>query len=343
MRQWLVSLVFLFLTPGVARCLPVDAFNHAAEIRCKAERTCGRGLRSTKSIGGFLALGVQTGSGTQSTVTLKTSESGGTVAWISEGQNPGRLTLSWDSDSNPWQLSGGGLRCLDLKADGSSALTVKGVAFSAACDKGEKDCPSLIVEARMYDADDPTGQRYSTSVIRRHRRSSGRDLLIPYSSFTREGPNGFGRATCVGALSVSFRADGLTNAQVSFGKVFTNGACQGGDCVMQSPLAPYFGVTATPTPVATKPLPIVSPTESPRGTPIIAASTPQPTPRLQQAVVPKPDVLPMVSTPTGFAKVGRELAAASAPPQPLPEEDKIEEAVYGQVIVMQPPVTQKFK
>jgi hypothetical protein len=55
--------------------------------------------------------------------------------------------------------------------------------------------------------------------------------------------------------------------------------------------------------------------------------------------------LPVVSIPAGVAKVGGESAAASAPvsapPPPITEEVRIEEAVYGQVIVMQPPVTQK--
>ncbi len=341
MRQWLFTLVFVFSIPGLGRCLPIEAFDHAAEIRCKGERTCGRGLPSAKSIGGFLAIGLQGGTGSSSTATVKTTESGGKVAWISEGPNPGRMTLSWDSDSNPWQLSGGGLRCLDIRADGSTALTVEGVAFSGICDKGrEDDCPPLVVEARIYDADDPTGQRYSTSVIRRHRRSSGRDLRIPYSSFSREGPNGLGRTACVGALTISFRADGLTNARVSFGKVFTNGACQGGDCVVQPPFsAPYFGVTATPTAVPMTPSPTTSPTQTPKGT-ASPAATALPTQRPEYSSPVKPAELSPTPTPPAGITAETDVVAT-----PLAKEEvqavPIEEALYGQVIVMQQKASRK--
>jgi len=263
----LLGSAFCTTTGGYA--LPVDTFNVPSETRCKGERTCKRNLSNSSSLGGFLGMEVQNpaeGKGI-TLLEIKTGPSKGRVVWGAAGSPAGRLTLFWDGDPNPSQVSGAGLGCLNLLADGATAFILEDLAYSATCSKGtsaenagsgeragrmEADstatlCPPLVVESKIFDATDPTGQRYSTSIIRRHHRMSGKDLRIPFSSFTQQGPNGGGRPTCVGAISLTIRADDLTKSVVTFGPIYTNGACQTGSCVLPPPFIPEETPISTPT------------------------------------------------------------------------------------------------
>lgn len=311
-RRFLVSLIVggaAYFRSAGGYALPIDTFNIPSETRCKGERTCKRNLANEASLGGFLGLEVQNpaeGKGI-TLLEIKTGPTKGRVVWGAAGSPAGRLTLFWDGDPNPSQVSGAGLGCLNLLADGATAFILEDLAYSATCSKNssaEKPelasdnsgalCPPLVIESKIYDALDPTGQRYSTSVIRRHHRMSGKDLRIPFSSFTQEGPNGGAHPTCVGAISVAIRADDLTKSVVTFGPMYTNGACQTGNCLLPPPFMPEgsgSGTPNVPTPTGSS-VPSVE-----RSTTTIAGATASTTPPVQADKTPTLSPSKAPSTP----------------------------------------------
>ena len=365
----------LFLTVvcsySLGNALPIDNFNIPSETKCKGERTCKRNLSNASSLGGFLGLEIQNpaeGKGI-AILEIKTGPSKGRVVWGAAGCPAGRLTLFWDGDPNPSQVSGAGLGCLNLLADGATAFILEDLAYSATCSKSPsaeiadtgKDsvsalCPPLVIETKIFDAMDPTGQRYSTSIIRRHYRMSGKDLRIPFSSFTQEGPNGGGHPTCVGAISVTIRADDLTKSVVTFGPMYTNGACQTGNCLLpppfmpegSSPGAPTILLTVTPT-VTSIGIPTTvgdesggpSATPSAAGatrTPTGAVTTPAPTviPTVQQSAAPKVTPAPTAIESTlkiAITEQRKEKEAVSTASEMVPKEVPSKEL---------PPVTEEF-
>ena len=298
-----LPLLFILAAATKVWALPIDNFNVPSETRCKGERTCKRNLSSQHSLGGFLGIEVQNPAEGKGITLLetKTGPNKGRVVWGAAGDPAGRLTLFWDGDPNPSQVSGAGLGCLNLSADGATAFILEGLAYSAACsmDKSSTssggaavECPPLLIESKIYDATDPTGQRYSTSIIRRHQRLSGSDLRIPFSSFTREGPNGGARPSCVGAISVAIRADDLKKSVVTFGPIYTNGACQTGSCLLPPPFMPLptsegqaAGVAASPLPQPTIATPA---TAAPSKTPTIIPSIARPSVIAKTAKTPQP-------------------------------------------------------
>jgi hypothetical protein len=300
---------------------------------------------------------------------IKTGPTKGRVVWGAAGSPAGRLTLFWDGDPNPSQVSGAGLGCLNLLADGATAFILEDLAYSATCSKSSATestraggnssgalCPPLVIESKIYDAMDPTGQRYSTSIIRRHYRMSGKDLRIPFSSFTQEGPNGGGHPTCVGAISLTIRADELTKSVVTFGPMYTNGACQTGNCLLPPPFmaegTPLGTPTLGPATVVEQsgtPLPSASPgvvpaTPSGKVPSPVASVAPSavPTPTARQTPIPK-----VTPTPTAIERklkdevkkeggenesvsTAVEIAQKEAPPKKLPPVT--EEFIFGEVV-----------
>ena len=366
---FLVALAIGNLPYACVYGIPIDSFNIPSETKCKGERTCKRNLTNTSSLGGTLGIEVQnvpapaanTTSSTKAlaTLELRTGPKKGRVVWGSSGNPAGRLTLVWDGDPNAGQISGSGLGCLDLLADGATAFILEDLAYSASCDVGARkvtegsapggECSPLVIESRIFNADDPTGQKYTTSVIRRHHRLSGQDLRIPFSTFTREGPNGGANPSCVGAISITLKADELTKSVVTFGPFSTNGSCttdasclrQGGTPSTQieveqsaSPVASVTPQPITPPVVSASPTPTALPSPTAMHTP---TSSPTPTVTLTSTIAVDNTVANTVSTDTdGTSSLTKDEKATrdvSVVPTTTPKPPVVtEEVIYGDFI-----------
>jgi hypothetical protein len=135
------------------------------------------------------------------------------------------IILSWDGDSNPGVLSSSGLNCLDLTSSHAYALILSEFSFEGSCQKStgfNSSCPSFTIESRIYDARDPTGQRFSASVLTR-KAMGGSNVVIPFSNFLRSGPRGKGSFNCAGAVTVTLRFSGFVQLKGGFGTIYTNG------------------------------------------------------------------------------------------------------------------------
>jgi hypothetical protein len=221
---WSFGALFGILTPAALLCAtPLEHFNTPLEIQCgHATRECVGVLRVDE------ALGRHTG------VAIIKSEDGEVVVsslpereqFKLEAKDVSDLTLkfSWDGDSNPDVISGSGLNCIDLTKGGAHSFIVSQLSAEPECDEDAvaSTCPQFTVESRIYDSQDPTGQRFSSSVITRG-ISMESDLFIPFSNFTKVGPRGRGSFTCVGAISISFKFTGLADLKLGFGSISTNG------------------------------------------------------------------------------------------------------------------------
>ena len=173
----------------------------------------------------------------------------------------GSILFTWDGDRHPEILSGGGLRCLNLTQSDASAIVLKDFSLHGVCE-GE-ECPPFIIETRLYDASDPTGQVYSASILKRSNDRPSTDLLVPFSNFSRSGPRGSARLSCVGAISMQVKFESFSDVVLEMGAVFTNslvpmevvgqGAFPADEVVVESP-SPAETEEPTPTPTA-PPLP----------------------------------------------------------------------------------------
>lgn len=353
----LVALVMGNLPYTCVYGVPIDSFNTPSETKCKGERTCKRNLTNASSLGGTLGIEVQnvpalaaraaSSSKALSTLELRTGPKKGRVVWGSSGNPAGRLTLVWDGDPNAGQISGSGLGCLNLLADGATAFILEDLAYSASCDLGARkvtegsapggECSPLVIESRIFNSDDPTGQKYTTSVIRRHHRLSGQDLRIPFSTFTREGPNGGANPSCVGAISITLKADELTKSVVTFGPFSTNGSCTtDASCLRQG------GTPSTPIGVEQSASPVASATPQPITPPVASASpaptvSPSPTATLTSTIAVDNTVANTVSTGAGGTSAITKDEKATRDVRVVPTTTPIppvvtEEVIYGDFI-----------
>jgi hypothetical protein len=138
---------------------------------------------------------------------------------------PMMFRFTWDGESAVGVTSGAGLGCLDLTAEGASAFVLRALEFQQDCDGKAVGCPMLEIQLRVFDGTDPTGQRYSTGVVRRRVSNQTRDLIIPFSQMARPGPEGPWRPSCVGAITATFFVPPKVESKVSFLRIETNGSC----------------------------------------------------------------------------------------------------------------------
>ncbi|MEY4701982.1 MAG: hypothetical protein RL326_2169 [Pseudomonadota bacterium] len=294
--------------------MPVERFNSAVDIDCESPSQCSAVARSEFTLGRYTGISVQKrGAGTAS-VTVEKNE--GALRFEIREASPVVLTLSWDGDQHPDQLSGAGLNCLDLTQGGAYAFIVSGISIESEC-QGESEgqrCPNFQIESRIYDARDPTGQRYSVSTMTRSLPEKT-DLVIPFSNFIREGPRGKGNIACVGAVSISFRFEEFESVELEMGSIYTNGA-EG-----MTPL-PTQTAAWTQTPIATVAIE-TSPTPLP--TPLASPGSPLPV----ETALPTPDIkdtplVAEVSTPAPF--VSTPVTAR------VPAPTEADEVTYGQLV-----------
>jgi hypothetical protein len=228
-------------------------------------------------------------------VSLKAGRPAGRLRLEAEDATDVAITFSWDGDSNPDVLSGAGLNCFDVTQQGAYAFIISKFSVQAECREEAlaAECPNFTIDSRVYDSQDPTGQRFSASTIVRGQVKDS-DLAIPFSNFVRFGPRGKGSFTCAGAVTLTFKFRGLEELEVEFGPMYTNGR-EG----LQPLPAPSFAPSSTPHSVTPEPatptvVPSPSVTEVPAALVTIASS---PLPVLPEQ---KPPV-PTLKKPTPIA------------------------------------------
>lgn len=257
-------------TSSVA-AMPLERFETPLRITCEeGQRFCSSVVRVPDALGRHTGIAITKSSMGEVSVEVSRSTKG-RLAVAAEGVLDLTLTLSWDGDSNPEQLSGAGLNCFDLTQQGASALIVSGAEMRSEC--GEvvttAECPSLSAEARVYNPADPTGQKFLVSLGRRN-ISEQADIIIPFSNFVGQGPRGKASFGCVGAVTIAFTFRGFKELDFSVGPVYSNG---------------LEGLTPLPTPTQI-------PTETPTTTPTV---TPTDTATATRTATPSPTV---TRTPT---------------------------------------------
>lgn len=249
---------YVFITPLVALlalsarvsvAVPLERFESPVDLECAHDTACTKTVRSKFTLGGTTGLVLVGGNEGEAKLVFRQDDQR-RLELTGKGEALHSLALRWDGDSNPEVLSAAGLACFDLTALGATAFVLRDFSMLAECaesgDSGE--CQQLEIESRVFDADDPTGQRYSAALLRQPVPRVADELVVPFSNFTREGPRGLARLSCVGAISIAFRLQGFKNVSLSVGPIYTNDT---------------NGLTYVPTPT---PSPSASPTVTPSST-----------------------------------------------------------------------------
>ncbi len=228
------ALISLVIFPCAVFAFPLEKFEHQLEVTCAADPSCARSVRAKTTLGAYTGIWVRGGGETRSTLSVAK----GVLAVHVTGSVLRGIQLSWDSDTYADQLSSAGLRCIDMRHHGGSAIMIKDFKLDGVCGEGEAEraCPPFVIETRIYDSADPTGQTYSASILRRSNGRETQDLIIPFSNFNRKGLRGAGRLACAGAVSINLRMDGYRDVTLSAGPIFTNST------------DPFEALVLTPTP-----------------------------------------------------------------------------------------------
>lgn len=298
-----------------AGAFPLEKFDHQVEVSCAASSSCVRSLRSKNTLGAYTGIWVRGDSEMSSRFSAKQ----GVLEVSATGPVLNGILLSWDSDTYAEQLSSAGLRCVDMRHQGGWALVLKDFSVNGDCGSTGGDCPPFVIETRVYDASDPTGQTYSASVLRRANGREVEDLLVPYSNFNRKGLRGEARMGCAGAVSLYVRADGYRSIALRVGPIFTNST------------APLEALVFTPTPTPA----VVAPTSVPERQGTV---TPTPTFAVTIASVaqvdPTREALPSPMAPEATPEapvLDKVIVAPLGTPEVEPERVP-DEVVYGEII-----------
>ena len=203
--------------------LPLESFTAPLSITCgEGSRECGGVLRVRDALGRHTGISILKGPSGE--VSVQSGKPAGTLHVESQGARDVTIVFSWDGDSNPGVLSGSGLNCFDLTRQGAYAFVVSTMTVESEC--GEQaipnECPQFAVHSRVYDSQDPTGQRFSSSTITREAIAE-KDVIIPFSNFVRVGPRGKGSFTCAGAVTIALKFSGLEELEVQVGPIYSNG------------------------------------------------------------------------------------------------------------------------
>ena len=313
------ALVSLVCLSSDARAFPLERFDQQLDVTCAGDSSCARSLRAQTTLGAYTGIWVRGGGEMRSTVSV----SKGTLKVHAEGPLVSGVQLSWDSDTYADQLSSSGLKCIDMRHQGGSAIIVEGFELTGVCgDKdAERECPPFVIETRIYDSADPTGQTYSASILR---RSSGRPpqhLIIPFSNVNRKGLRGAGRLECAGAVSINVRTDGYRDVTLRAGPIFTNST---------EPLEALV-LTPTPTTAPTTGASAVTAGEESTGSrtsdaELVNRMTPPPTGAVLEDSVEGPTEQGAPRT-----KIGSEAVVAPLN-SPEPRRRDEEEMVYGAIV-----------
>jgi hypothetical protein len=274
---WSVLMAFCFwLAPNRVFAISLEQFDQTLDLRCGEGDSCLRSLRSSLSLGGYTGILVRGESGLSAEVKVRDRNFRAHIS----GSSLGSILFTWDGDRHPEILSGSGLRCLDVTQSDASAIIFKDFSLHGVC--GGEECPPFVIETRLYDASDPTGQLYSASILRRANDRPSGDLVVPLSNFIRHGPRGAGRLTCVGAISAQIKFENFSDVILEMGTILTDSLVPL-EVVGQKTLPEEDAVVATPSPTETEEVP--SPVAAP---PLVVEVVPGPP--SQEEVVAHPTV-----------------------------------------------------
>lgn len=249
--------------------LPLESFTAPLSVTCgEGSRECGGVLRVHDALGRHTGISIIKSPGGE--VSVQSGKPAGSLHVEAEGAHDVTVVFSWDGDSNPDVLSGSGLNCFDLTRQGAYAFVVSAMTVESECVEQEigAECPHFTIHSRVYDSQDPTGQRFSASTITRG-AMDGSEVVIPFSNFVRSGPRGKGSFTCAGAVTIAIKFSGLEELEVELGPIYSNGA-EG-----LTPLPTVTVPSITPDPTSTV---VVTQSEA-----VAAIATP-----LQQTPLPSP-------------------------------------------------------
>ena len=309
--------------PVQAFSFPLEKFDHKLEVTCAADPSCARSLRAKTTLGAYTGIWVRGGDEMRAHLSV----SKGKLEVRATGPLISGIQLSWDSDTYGDQLSSAGLNCIDMRHEGGTAIVIEDFELKGRCgaDNVERECSPFVVETRIYDSEDPTGQTYSASILRRTNGRESQDLIIPFSNFNRKGLRGEGRLGCAGAVSINVRTDGYREVTLSTGPIFTNSS------------EPFEALVLTPTPT---PIP-ATPTMTGGGTQV-TPSEPTNASLVGNAATPMPTES-AVKVPSMTTGLGEQSAVTPRPPSaselvvaplnsPEPQEEVVEETVYGAIV-----------
>lgn len=317
------ALVSLAIPFADLLAFPLEKFEHQLQVTCADDSSCARSTRAKTTLGAYTGMWVRGGADTHTTLSIAK----GALRVEMKGSLLSGVQLSWDSDTYADQLSSSGLKCIDMRHQGGSAIVIKDFKLEGTCgdDDAERECPPFTVETRIYDSADPTGQTYSASVLRRVNGKESQDLIIPFSNFNRKGLRGEGRLDCAGAVSINIRADGYRAVTFSAGPIFTNSS------------EPFEALVLTPTPTPVPPTPTPTgavadaATRAPTSAPVVTApETPVSTPELGgDSRENSHEQEPTAAAPRA-PSVSEVVVAPLNSPKPRREEE--EETVYGAIV-----------
>lgn len=324
-----------------ALALPLELFEQKLEVRCGEEGQCARALRSRSTLGAYTGVSLRGEGRSSGEILVKDGE----LKVRAKGSSIHGVYLSWDNDTYPEMLSSAGLGCMDLSADGATAIVLKNFLVRGACGSPDiEGACAITIETRVYDSSDPTGQMYAASLLRIGGDRERRDLVIPFSNLIRKGPRGTGRLPCVGAVSIFVRTSGYSSIQCEMGSVYTNSTDPFAvRSVRNPPVSPTPAVAvkeAVEGPGKAVATPTARVVETPKGT-----AVPKPTVSADAGVnQPPARAVPSgtpARTPVSSAETGKRLARDTVPEVgveklPMPKRSKPvsdeQEAVYGEVI-----------
>jgi len=314
--QTLLSLLVLLagvVSVRYAHARPIERFDGAIDRSCQSSEPCGVSSRSDGSLAGRLGLvvsGIQRG---KTRLRTRGDKTGRVLELQVPATGVGVVTLSWDADPHPHQLSSAGLGCLNLREDGAFGLRIEPFEVRTECSgsPSNEGCKPIWVESRIYDPSDPTGQRYSASILRVKVPRRGTSLDVPFSNFIHQGPRGGASFECVGALSIAIKIEGQGALSMEVGSITTFGYTT--------------AVDITPLPVVREPTRAV-PTSTPveRSTPV-STSTPSSRPSMHPTTAPtaSPTKSPTASptrtvavSPTGAPLATKVPSAVPVPTEP---------------------------
>lgn len=199
----LLLAVTLYVSERVVFADPVAGISFVSSLDCPNDsRRCGAVLLGGDYAGSKLGVEINKNLGAAIRVELK--EGDGHPLQIAVGGATGAtVTLTWDGDYNPRQLSSVGLNCLN--ATSPNPLTVPIRFDDARYDSMATQTEQSRFSARLivYNGQDPTGQKYSiASAIQK-----GDNIKFRKEDFTRNGPRGAADFSCIGAVALILEFD----------------------------------------------------------------------------------------------------------------------------------------
>lgn len=320
-----VMVVLLGAFPGRALAFPLEKFDHRVEVTCAESSSCARSLRAKTTLGAYTGIWIRGGDDMRSTLEVKQ----GNLTVDASGTLLSGVQLSWDSDTYPDQLSSAGLKCIDMRHQEGTAIIIKDFELDGTCgdedEDAERACPPFILETRIYDSADPTGQTYSASILRRPHGKERQDLIIPFSNFNRRGLRGEGRLGCAGAVSINVRTDGYRSVTLKAGQIFTDSS------------EPLEALVLTPTPTSVPPTPPAkverSETSAPSATTPVETPTPEIPVSVATPVEPARESGGTQETPATTTPSARGSEVIVAPlNSPAPRQEEEEEMVFGSIV-----------